>query len=58
MNKNITSQDALNEMGHYKNVIQSVNGIMITIWHNNFLGTDQLFKGWREVYAQFVKEIF
>ncbi len=53
-----SSQDALNEMGHYKNVIQSVNGMMITIWHNNFLGTDPLFKGWREVYAQFVKEIF
>ncbi len=29
---------------------------MITIWHNTFLGTDPTFKGWREVYEQFIKE--
>ncbi len=52
-----SAQQALEELRHYKNVIQSVNGTMITIWHNSFLGTEKIFKGWKEVYEQFIKEI-
>lgn len=52
-----SSQQALNEMRHYYNVIKSVNGTMITIWHNSFLGTEKLFKGWKEMYEQFISEI-
>jgi hypothetical protein len=37
----------------YKNT-HSVNGTMITIWHNSFLGSDEVFAGWKEVYAEFV----
>lgn len=48
---------ALEDMRHYYKVIKAVNGIMISIWHNTFLGTDPLFAGWREVYEQFVKEL-
>lgn len=47
---------ALDEMHHYYNEVKKVNGLLITIWHNTFLGTDPLFEGWREVYAQFFKE--
>jgi len=50
-------QQALEELQHYHKVTQSVNGLLITIWHNNFLGTDTIFAGWREVYEQFIKEI-
>ena len=50
-------QQALEEMRHYYKVVKEVNGTLITIWHNTFLGTDEMFRGWREVYAQFVKEI-
>lgn len=53
-----SAEETLNEMRQYKKVIQSINGMMITIWHNNFLGTDPLLKGWKEIYEQFVKEIF
>lgn len=52
----ITAQDALDEMLHYLNEVKKVNGRLITIWHNTFLGTDPSFKGWREVYEQFIKE--
>jgi hypothetical protein len=52
-----TPQQALEEMRHYYKVVKEVDGILITIWHNTFLGTDEMFKGWREVYAAFVKEI-
>jgi hypothetical protein len=30
---------------------------MITIWHNNFLGTDREFMGWRDVYEIFLEEV-
>lgn len=45
------------ELKHYYDVVKSVNGTLITIWHNTFLGTDKLFSGWREVYEQFVSSV-
>ena len=53
----LTPQQALDEMRHYYQVIKSVNGSFIMIWHNHFLGTDKLYKGWKEVYEQFIKEV-
>lgn len=47
---------ALDEMYHYYHQVKKVNGTLITIWHNTFLGTDELFEGWREVYSQFFHE--
>lgn len=48
---------ALDEMYYYYNEVKKVNGTLITIWHNTFLGTAELFEGWREVYAQFFNEV-
>jgi len=53
-----TPQQALDEMRHYYKEVKAVNGTLITIWHNSFLGTEIKFKGWREIYSQFLKEIF
>lgn len=52
-----TAIQALEEMFYYYNVVRSVNGYFIMIWHNSFLGTDKLYAGWREVYEQFIKKI-
>ncbi len=52
-----TAQQALDEMRQYYQIIKSVNGLMITLWHNNFFGTDKSFAGWKEIYEQFIKEI-
>jgi hypothetical protein len=41
----------------YYIAVKSVNGTMITLWHNNFLGTDEAFKGWKETYEKFVSTI-
>jgi hypothetical protein len=49
-------QQALAELMHYYHAVKKINGLMITIWHNNFLGTDPEFAGWREVYEVFLKE--
>jgi len=46
---------AFEELKHYHNVIKSVQGTLVTIWHNTFLGTSPLFKGWKQVYENFVK---
>lgn len=51
-----TAQQALEEMRHYYNTVKSVKGTFIMIWHNQFLGTDKLYDGWREVYERFIKE--
>jgi hypothetical protein len=52
-----TPQQALEEMRKYYTAVKAVHGMFITIWHNTFLGTDEKFAGWREVYEVFVNEI-
>jgi hypothetical protein len=52
--KQNATQTAL-ELQQYLHSIRAVNGTMITIWHNTFLGTDPRFAGWREVYAAFIR---
>jgi hypothetical protein len=48
---------SLNELQHYHAVCKSVNGTLITIWHNNFLGTAKEFTGWKEMYEQFIAQV-
>jgi hypothetical protein len=52
-----TPQQAYEEMIGYYNNVKAVNGTMISIWHNNFLGADKLYSGWKEAYEKFIKEI-
>jgi hypothetical protein len=52
-----TAEQSLKELLIYHNAIREVNGELLTIWHNTFLGTDTMFRGWREVYAQFLQAI-
>lgn len=53
----VTPQEALKEMQHYYREVKKVNGLLITLWHNTYLGTDRMYKGWRESYEQFIKEV-
>ncbi len=46
---------ALEEMQHYYKETKDVNGLLVTIWHNHFLGTDKMFAGWKEVYEEFMR---
>jgi hypothetical protein len=52
-----TPVQALAELRHYSEMIGSVNGTMITIWHNASLGTSRQFSGWWDTYASFVQEV-
>lgn len=55
--QNISPDSAFEELMHYYNVVKQVNGTMITIWHNSFLGSDEAFAGWKDVYQNFVENI-
>ena len=45
------------EIMHYKNECQKINGLFISIFHNNFLGTDKQFSGWAAMYAEFISQL-
>ena len=53
--QNNTPQDALAEMKSLYQAVKDVNGLFSMIWHNNFVGTDPAFTGWKEVYEQFMQ---
>lgn len=52
----LSAKEALEELMWYYHQIKKVNGLMITVWHNNFLGTDPRMAGWKKVYETFLKE--
>ena len=49
-----SAQQALEEMQQYYDMVKSVNGTFISIWHNTFLGTEKRYQGWRDVYERFI----
>lgn len=51
------TKDAFAELMHYKNECEKVNGLFISIFHNNFLGTDKKFNGWKEMYEAFISQL-
>ena len=55
--QHLTPQEAFEELIHFYKACKEVNGTLITIWHNNFFGTDKLFAGWKEVYEKFIAQV-
>lgn len=55
--QNLSAAQAYEELLQYYKICKEVNGTLISIWHNNFLGTDQKLAGWREMYERFVGEM-
>jgi hypothetical protein len=53
--QHLSAAQAYEELLHYYKVCKEVNGTLITIWHNNFLGTAKEFVGWKERYEKFVQ---
>jgi hypothetical protein len=54
--KRLSPKAAFSELMDFYRKIRQVNGLMVTIWHNNFFGTDPMFAGWKEVYEVFLKD--
>ena len=49
-------QQTLAELILYLSVCKEVGGTLISIWHNNFLGTAKEFEGWKDIYEQFIAQ--
>ncbi len=45
------------ELLYFYGICKKVNGTMITVFHNNFLGTDKKFSGWKELYSNFTSQV-
>jgi hypothetical protein len=45
------------ELLQYLSICKQLNTVLCTIWHNNFLGSDAAFRGWRDVYEGLVKAL-
>jgi hypothetical protein len=52
----LSPQAAFAQLMNYYRKVKEVNGLMVTIWHNNFFGSDPLYSGWKEVYEVFLKD--
>ena len=53
----LTVNEAYKELMYYYETCKNINGNLITIFHNNFLGTSKEFEGWRELYERFIGSI-
>jgi hypothetical protein len=53
-----TEEEAATELQEYFDVVRSVNGELITIFHNDFLTEQPEWIGWRKMYAAFLEKNF
>jgi hypothetical protein len=53
----LTVEQAFHEMKTLSLKVKSVNGLMITIAHNNYLGSDPKFQDWKKNYGSFLLEM-
>jgi hypothetical protein len=52
----LSATEAFEELMHYYMICKKIGGTLITIWHNHMIGTNKLFKGWGEMYEQFLEK--
>jgi hypothetical protein len=55
--QHFTPAQAFGELMELHEKVKSVNGRLVTIWHNSFLGTASEFSGWHEVYQKFIDTV-
>ncbi len=51
------AEEAFKEICGYAEKCMQVNGTLITLFHNNFLGADKQFSGWKEMYEKFISQL-
>ena len=51
---NQSAEEGLGELMYFKNICQHYNGLFISIFHNNTIGDEKTFKGWKETYLKFI----
>lgn len=53
-----TADQARAELQHYHDIVKSVDGQLITIFHNHFITEQPQWLAWRNMYADFLKANF
>lgn len=51
-----TPQEAIKEINELIDVVKSVNGTFVSVWHNESLSEQGLWKGWKEVYINVLEK--
>ena len=57
-NQRLTAEQAGEELQYYYNTVKSVNGELITLFHNHFLTEQPEWLSWRKMYEQFWERNF
>jgi hypothetical protein len=52
----LSVEEAFEKLLYFKNSLQKINGLLLTVFHNFSLGTDKEWEGWAEAYADFIKK--
>lgn len=55
--ENLSVEESYKQLMHYYAACKNTGGTLITIFHNNFLGTDKMFSGWKELYENFTSQV-
>jgi hypothetical protein len=55
--QNLSVDESYKELLYYSKENKKVNGEMISIFHNNFLGAGKEFTGWQEMYKKFISQV-
>jgi hypothetical protein len=53
-----TAEQAAKELQQYHDIVKSVEGELITIFHNHFVTEQKEWLPWRNMYADFLKRNF
>jgi hypothetical protein len=53
----LTVEESFIELMNFYQVCQEAHAPLVTIFHNNFLGTGKMYEGWRELYFQFISQL-
>lgn len=56
--EHLTPQQAAKQLQHYHDIVEGVNGNLITIFHNHFITTQPQWLAWQQLYAHFIKVNF
>lgn len=53
----LSAQESFTELKEFYYSCKKINGKLITVFHNNFLGTDKKFSGWKDLYSNFISQV-
>ena len=53
----LTVEESFTELMNFYQSCKKVNVPLITIFHNNFLGTAKEFEGWKDLYSKFISQL-